>query len=136
MTVIVKIDRVTGEVIPGEPQTGDYVRITTSSGAVIKQEYAAPPAPPPPRPIVFRTGKDMALQLITWLGGNAAARAALGAIVRACQGSANGADNFFAYYLTLENFTKDEFLAVLNAVSVSIITQPQKDYVANNWPEV
>lgn len=48
MTSIVKIDRQTGEVIPGDPQTGDYVRVTTPSGAVIEQEYTTiEPAPPP-----------------------------------------------------------------------------------------
>ena len=97
--------------------------------------YTNPSGASVPKPVVFRTGKDMALQLITWLGGNGAARAALGAIVKACQGSANGADNFFAYYLTLENFTKAEFLAVLNAVDNSIVSANQKTFVAANWPE-
>ena len=89
----------------------------------------------PTSPVTFRTGKDMALQLIVWLGGGAPGRAGLGAIIKACNASANGADNFFAYYLTLENFTKAEFIAVMNAVDNAIISSQAKAFVAANWPE-
>lgn len=50
MTTVVKIDRETGNVLAGTPQTGDFVRITLASGAVIEQEYTAPAAPVPRRP--------------------------------------------------------------------------------------
>lgn len=49
MSTIVKIDRATGEVLPGEPQNGDYVRITTAGGAVVEQEYTVPTPPSPQR---------------------------------------------------------------------------------------
>lgn len=48
MTTIVKIDRITKEVLEGSPQSGDFVRVTTDSGTVIEQEYTEPSAPVAP----------------------------------------------------------------------------------------
>jgi len=55
MTTIVKIDRQTGEVIPGQAQTGDFVRITTASGVVIEQEYTEPTIPQPRPRVLSKT---------------------------------------------------------------------------------
>ena len=124
----------TPQVIPGDPQAGDIVRITTSHGCEIYERYTPPAAPPGPQPTVLSWGA-LASYLIGLLGGGATGRAALGAIIKACQGSAQGADNFFAVYFTGQTtFTKAEFTGVLADVATGVVTNGQKTAVANNWP--
>ena len=81
------------------------------------------------------TWAQLAAYLIGLLGGGATGRAALGVIIKACQDSAQGADNFFALYLAGQtSFTKSEFMAVLNDVSTSIVSANAKTAVSNGWP--
>lgn len=94
-------------------------------------------------PIVAKPLADSALSwaaltayLVTLLGGGTAGRTALGAIIKSCQASASGADNFFAAYLQGQGpFTKAEFTGVLADVGTGIVSNPQKTAVATNWPK-
>jgi len=144
MTTIVKIDAkpsvakpvegVHYNVLQDAPQAGDSIRIRDGSTEVFI-ELAAPPPPHVPKPVVLDWGA-LAVYLIGLLGGGASGRAALGAIIKSCQASAQGADNFFAVYFQGQTtFTKVEFTAVLADVSTSIVSGPAKTSVANSWPE-
>lgn len=118
----------TPEVIPGPPSPGDIVR---SDGSYYR--YTAPPGPPTPQPRVLTWG-ELAAYLIGLLGGGAAGRAALGAIIASCQAGTNN-DKFFAVYFQGQTiFTKAEFTGVLADVSVGIVSAPQKTAVGNSWP--
>lgn len=96
---------------------------------------------PPPPPVYVP--QDAALSwpalsnyLVGLLGGGTAGRTALGVIIKSCQASPSGADNFFAAYLQGNgSFTKAEFISVLADVSAAIVSAPQKTVVANSWPK-
>lgn len=137
MTTIVKVscfpNEGTPQVIAGDPQQGDIVRITTGGGAVIYERYTPPAPPPVPQPKILSWG-DLASYLIGLLGGGATGRAALGAIIASCQAGTNN-DKFFAVYFQGQTtFTKAEFTGVLADVATGIVTNGQKTAVANNWP--
>lgn len=79
---------------------------------------------------------DLTAYLIGLLGGGTAGRAALGTIIKTCQASSAGADNYFSAYLQSNtSFAKADFISVLADVSTVIIPNGQKTAVANNWPQ-
>lgn len=138
MTQIVKIDRTTGDVIPGEPQTGDYVRITTASGAVIEQEYTAPEAPTSRPRVLSKTAfQDYA---ISQLGGGLTGMARFTEIMNATRDSASGAVRFaFARYEAAQTFEKEN-TATLTAVmaadtATGHLTDAERSALIANWPE-
>jgi hypothetical protein len=145
MATIVKVDTIPAKAPPvegvdynvlvGTPQQGDKVRITTNSGCVIFEScYTPVTAPSGPQPKVLAWA-ELATWLISLLGGGATGRAALGSIIKNCQSSVQGADNFFALYFAGQTaFTKVEFTGVLADVSTSIVSGTQKTAVNNNWP--
>lgn len=137
MTQIVKIDRTTGDVISGEPQTGDYVRITTASGAVIEQEYTAPDASSPRPRVLSKTAfQDYA---ISQLGGGLTGMARFTEIMDATRDSASGAVRFaFARYEAAQTFEKgntDTLTSVMAAdTTPGHLTEQEQTAIIGNWP--
>lgn len=137
MTVIVKIDRATGEVISGTPQSGDYVRIATTNGAVIEQEYTVPTAPAPQPRVLSKTAfQDYA---ISQLGGGLAGMGRFTEIMDATRDSASGAVRFaFARYEAAQTFEKDNtetLTAVMAADSTAgHLTDAERAAIITNWP--
>lgn len=79
---------------------------------------------------------DLTAYLVGLLGGGSTGRTSLGGIIKACQSSAAGGDNYFAAYIQSQGpFSKTEFMSVLNDVSVGIVSAGQKAAVASNWPQ-
>jgi len=143
MTVIVKIDRTTGEILTGPdnytPQSGDYVRITTPSGAVIEQEYTVlPQVLPRPRVLSKTAFQDYA---ISQLGGGLTGMGRFTEIMDATRDSAAGAVRFaFARYEAAQTFEKDN-TATLTAVmaadsTAGHITDAERSAILTNWPVV
>lgn len=141
MTRIVKIDRATGEVLAGPdnytPQSGDYVRITTTSGAVIEQEYTEPTAPQPRPRVLSKTAfQDYA---ISQLGGGLTGMGRFTKIMDATRDSASGAVRFaFARYEAAQTFEKDNtetLTAVMAADSTAgHLTDAERAAIITNWP--
>lgn len=116
-------------VLGGAPSENDLVCV---NGTVFCRYHA--PYVTGPTPQVLTWGA-LAAYLIGLLGGGATGRAALGAIMKSCQASAQGADNFFAVYFQGQTvFTKEEFTGVLADVATGIVSNGQKAAVASNWP--
>lgn len=137
MSEIVKIDRETGDVIQGAPQTGDYVRITTASGAVIEQEYTEPTVPQPQPRVLSKTAfQDYA---ISQLGGGLTGMGRFTEIMDATRDSASGAVRFaFARYEAAQTFEKDNtetLTAVMAADSTAgHLTDAERAAIITNWP--
>lgn len=117
-----------------------FVRVADDnvSGAVLQQDgsYLNPSAPAKVLSDSVLSWASLTAYLVTLLGDGTAGRTALGAIIKSCQASASGADNFFAAYLQGQGpFTKAEFTGVLADVSTAIVSNPSKTAVANNWPK-
>jgi hypothetical protein len=148
MTTIVKIDRETGEVIPGEPQAGDYVRIT--NGATVSEHEYTPPQPPAaPAPRVFDSADwkgyaYLVLGTIAAPSGTtdeklAAGMRRYGAILKAARASEDeGTIAALDQYDDATNFRKDKvsiFLSFLNADG-EIVTDAELAGIVGGWPEV
>jgi hypothetical protein len=143
MTTIVKVscfpNEGTPEVIAGEPQAGDLVRITTSGGAVIYERYTPPAAPPSPTPrVLSKTAfQDYA---VTQLGGGTTGMARFTEIMDATRTSESGAVRFaFSRYEAADKFEKTN-TATLTAImaadtaTVGHITDDERDAILENWP--
>lgn len=146
MTVIVKIDRATGEVLQGPPVNGDYVRIITSNGAVIEQEWTElPPLPPPsPRELTKTAFREICYAV---LGGLAAPESspteqyAVGlalftGYIEQCEESNDvRLRGLAAHFYDAPVFVKDRvelFFTML--VAGGIVTQQQAGAVLAAWP--
>ena len=132
------MDRATGEVIPGEPQNGDYVRITTSGGAVVEQEWTEPTPPPPPGPrILSKTAfQDYA---VTQLGGGLMGMGRFTEIMDATKNSAAGVVRFaYSRYEAANTFEKEntsQLTAVMAADTTDgHLTEQERDAILDNWP--
>lgn len=137
MTSIVKIDRQTGEVISGDPQTGDYVRITTASGAVIVQEYTEPTVSSSRPRVLSKTAfQDYA---ITQLGNGLTGMARFTEVMDATRDSTNAAVRFaFARYEAAQTFEKENTATLTSVMAADStaghITDAERTAILDNWP--
>ena len=147
MTTIVKVSCFPNEgdpqVIAGNPQAGDIVRITTSSGAVIYERYSPPQAPSNPIPRILSKTAFMDVCQVSF-GGNGVGRARFGAIIRACAVSPDDEVRFvYERFQGATTFDKDvvsQFLTLLISKDTALITPPvsnaERAAMNSNWPMV
>ncbi len=147
MTVIVKIDRVTREILPGEPENGDYVRITTASGAVIEQEYTEPSVAqsgPRPRELTKTQFRELCYAVLgalavpqgTTMQQYASGLALFTGCIEECEESNDvGLRGLAAHFYDAPIFVKDRvelFFAML--VDAEIVTPQHAGAVLASWP--
>lgn len=128
----------TPEVIPGDPQAGDLVRITTNTRAEIFERFTPPPPPPAPLPrILSKTAfQDYA---VSQLGGGLNGMARFTEIMDATRDSSSGAARFaFARYEAAQTFEKDntETLTAVMAADTTAghLTAAERTSIIENWP--
>lgn len=129
----------TPEVIPGDPQAGDLVRITTDNGAEIYERYTPPAAQADPLPrILSKTAfQDYA---VSQLGGGVVGMARFTQIMDATRDSSSGAVRFaFARYEAAVTFEKQN-TALLTQImagdaTVGHLTGAERLAIIDNWPE-
>jgi hypothetical protein len=141
MTTIVKVscfpNEGTPEVIEGDPQQGDIVRITTD-GAEIYERYTPPQnSASTPRVLSKTAFQDHA---VSQLGGGATGMARFTEIMDATRNSESGAVRFaFARYEAAQTFEKTN-TATLTAImaadtsTAGHITSEERDAILENWP--
>lgn len=139
MTIIVKIDRLSGEILAGPdnytPETGDYVRITTPRGAVMEHEYTEPSAPPL-RPLVLSKPE------FNKHGWSTLGMAAFQKILEDVRKSTGTTDADYEaraaveQYDSVSTFAKAEVEAIgVKIKNAGHMTQQQFDAMTgNNWP--
>lgn len=141
MTEIVKVSCFPNdgdpEVIPGAPQAGDLVRITTDTGAQIYERYS----PPQPQAVAPRVLSKTAFQdyAVSQLGGGLTGMARFTAIMDATRDSASGAVRFaFARYeaaATLEKSNTATLTSVMAAdTTTGHLTDDERTAIIGNWP--
>lgn len=122
-------------VIPGDPVTGDLVRITTDSGAVIYERYTVPSLPPDPSPrILSKTGfQDYA---VSKLGGGQSGMERFTEIMDATRDSASGAVRFcFARYEAAVTFAKEQVAGFTQVmVGAGVMTSNERASILDGWP--
>jgi len=152
MTEIVKVscypNEGTPQVIAGDPQAGDLVRITTASGAVIYERFTPAPSPPGTRPLVLSaTGfMDAAIAGLRTANGStqAAAEARFQEIIE-------GANNFagsteiakriryvherYAKATTFNKAVVVGMLALFRSAGVASLTADEETGMLAAWPE-
>jgi len=139
MTTIVRVDRFPNEgspqVIAGDPQLGDIVRITTNTGAVIYERYTPPAPPPAPGPIVLSA---TAFQDVceAALGGNGVGRTRFGKVIRDMSASADDEVlSVFKRYDKSQTFERGKASALFTLlVSKSILTAQERTAILAAWP--
>ena len=142
MTEIVKVscypNEGTPQVIAGDPQAGDLVRITTASGAVIYERYTPPADAPSPRPrVLSKTAfQDYA---VSQLGGGATGMARFTEIMDATRDSSSGAVRFaFARYEAAVTFEKENTAALTSIMAADSqaghIAGTERTAILYNWP--
>ncbi len=152
MTEIVKVscypNEGTPQVIAGDPQAGDLVRITTASGAVIYERFTPAPSSPGTRPLVLSaTGfMDAAIAGLRTANGStqAAAEARFQEIIE-------GANNFagsteiakriryvherYAKATTFNKAVVVGMLALFRSAGVASLTADEETGMLAAWPE-
>ena len=142
MTEIVRVscfpNEGTPEVLAGDPQLGDVVRITTANGAVIYERHTPPAAPPPPRPrVLSKTGfQDY---VVSQIGGGATGMARFTEIMDATRDSSSGAVRYaFARYEAAQTFEKENTSALTSIMAADSetghLTAEERTAILDNWP--
>ena len=153
MTEIVKVscypNEGTPQVIAGDPQAGDLVRITTSSGAVIYERFTPAPSPPGTRPLVLSATGFMDAAIVGIRTANSSTQSAAEARF---QEIIEGAKNFagsteiakriryvherYAKATTFNKAVVVGMLALFRAAGVASITVNEENGIIAAWPEV
>lgn len=142
MTVVARVscfpNEGTPEVIPGDPQLGDIVRITTPTGTTVYERYTPPPVPLGPRPgLLSKTAfQDHA---VTQLGGGAIGMARFTEIMDATRESADGAVRFaYARYEAAQIFEKNNTASLTQIMAgdsqAGHLTGDERADILENWP--
>lgn len=120
-----------GNVIEGDPQDGDVIRIDGR----IEQRWSPPatPIPPPPSLLSKTAFQDYA---VSQLGAGVTGMARFTAIMDATRDNTDGAVRFaFARYeaaLTFEKTNTASLTAIM--VSASVMTADERTAIIDNWP--
>jgi hypothetical protein len=117
-----------GNVIPGEPQTGDVIRVDGR----IEQRYAAP-IPHTPKPITM-TDKQFRKFVQNKLGAGVYGKA----FRDASTSSDTAVMDAYAAWVKADTYDKAEVAAMTQALQdAGIITEQQRDALVKNgnWPE-
>lgn len=127
------------QVLPGDPDAGDIVRITTAGGSVVYERFTPRPQPASPSPrILSKTAfQDHA---VAQLGGGLTGMARFTEIMDSTRDSQSGAVRFaYARYqaaLTLEKENTASLTAVMAAdTQTGHLTTDERAAILDNWPE-
>lgn len=144
MTQIVKVSCFpsdgTPQVLDGNPEAGDIVRITTAGGSVVYERFTPQPQSPSARPVILsKTAfQDYA---VAQLGGGTTGMARFTAIMDATRDSQSGAVRFaFARYEAAQTFEKTNTATLTGVMAADStgghITTEERTAILDNWPEV
>jgi hypothetical protein len=121
----------TPEVIPGNPQQGHLVRITTDSGAVIYERFTVQ-TPLPAVPITM-TDKQFRAYAAQRLGS----ASAVGTVWKAAKDSTDPDVQYaFMAWSKAQTYDKADVAQLCSALVPTCMTSQQRTALLANWPEV
>lgn len=126
------------QVLPGDPDAGDIVRITNGA-SVVYERFTPSPSAPTAKPFIF---SKTAFQdhAVAQLGGGLIGMGRFTAVMDATRDSASGAVRFaYARYQAAQTFEKTNTASLTAVMAADTqtghLTTDERTAILDNWPE-